>query len=143
MPTITGSVEDREQIRELYARYAIYLDSSKFEEWVNCFTEDGIFESPPLGKHAGHAALRKFCASLREKWAGAQVRHMMVNVSFNVHGDHANGTCKRPSATAEGAAVMRVLHQKLDSEPKILDDPISARLIDPHSEAYSSRVELL
>jgi O-methyltransferase involved in polyketide biosynthesis len=50
---------------------------------------------------------------------------------------------ERPSATAEGAAVMRVLHQKLDSEPKILDDPISARLIDPHSEAYSSRVELL
>jgi hypothetical protein len=74
MPTITGSVEDREQIRELYARYAIYLDSSKFEEWVNCFTEDGIFESPPVGKHAGHATPRKFCASLREKWAGAQVR---------------------------------------------------------------------
>ena len=84
MPTITGSVEDREQIRELYARYAIYLDSSKFEEWVNCFTEDGIFETPLVGKHAGHAALRKFCASLREKWAGAQVRHMMVNVSFDV-----------------------------------------------------------
>jgi 3-phenylpropionate/cinnamic acid dioxygenase small subunit len=74
MPTITGSVEDREQIRELYARYAIYLDSSKFEEWVNCFTEDGIFESPSLGKHTGHAALRRFCASLREKRAGAQVR---------------------------------------------------------------------
>jgi methyltransferase (TIGR00027 family) len=50
---------------------------------------------------------------------------------------------ERPSATAEGAAVMRVLHQKLDGEPKILDDPISARLIDPHSGAYSSRVELL
>ncbi len=25
--------------------------------------------------------------------AGAQVRHMMVNVSFDVHGDHAHGTC--------------------------------------------------
>ena len=81
MPAITGSVEDREQIRELYARYALYIDASKFEEWVNCFTE------------AGHAALRKFCASYRESWAGAQVRHMMVNVSFDVHGDHAHGTC--------------------------------------------------
>ena len=93
MPEITGSVEDREQIRELYARYALYIDSSKFEEWINCFTEDGIFESPSLGKHAGHAALRKFCASYRESCAGAQVRHMMVNVSFDVHGDHAHGTC--------------------------------------------------
>jgi len=64
MPTITGSVEDREQIRELYARYAIYLDSSKFEEWVNCFTEDGIFESPPLGKHANSTRAKRSIDSL-------------------------------------------------------------------------------
>jgi len=31
MPAITGSVEDREQIRELYARYALYIDAGKFE----------------------------------------------------------------------------------------------------------------
>ena len=29
---------------------------------------------------------------------------------------------ERPSVTAEGAAVMRALHQKLDDDPKILDD---------------------
>src|SRR6266404_1328654 len=68
MPEITGSLEDREQIRELYARYALYID-------------------------AGQAALRKFCASYKESCGGAQVRHMMVNVSFDVHGDHAHGTC--------------------------------------------------
>jgi 3-phenylpropionate/cinnamic acid dioxygenase small subunit len=93
MPVITGSWEDREQIRELYARYALYLDGGKFEEWVNCFTENGIFESRSLGKHAGHAALRKFCASYKESWGGAQVRHMMVNVSFDVDGELAHGTC--------------------------------------------------
>jgi 3-phenylpropionate/cinnamic acid dioxygenase small subunit len=93
MPEITGSWEDREQIRELYARYALYIDGGKFEDWVSCFTEDGIFESRSLGKHTGHAALRKFCASYKESWGGAQVRHMMVNVSFDVHDDHAHGTC--------------------------------------------------
>lgn len=93
MPAITGSAEDREQIRELYARYAIYIDNSRFEDWVNCFTEDGIFESPLLGKHAGSDALRKFCASYKESWGGAQVRHMMVNVSFDINGDQAQGTC--------------------------------------------------
>jgi O-methyltransferase involved in polyketide biosynthesis len=41
---------------------------------------------------------------------------------------------ERPSVTAEGAAVMRALHQKLDDDPKILDDPISARLVDEHSD---------
>ena len=32
---------------------------------------------------------------------------------------------ERPSVTAEGAAVMRAIHQTIDDEPKILDDPIS------------------
>jgi methyltransferase (TIGR00027 family) len=50
---------------------------------------------------------------------------------------------ERPSFTAEGAAVMRALHQTLDGQPKILDDPISVRLVDPHSDIYKSRVELL
>ncbi len=33
---------------------------------------------------------------------------------------------------------MRTLHQKLDDDPKILDDPIAARLIDPGSESYET-----
>ena len=37
---------------------------------------------------------------------------------------------------------MRALHQTLDDEPKILDDPISAHLVDQHSDAYS-RVKML
>jgi methyltransferase (TIGR00027 family) len=50
---------------------------------------------------------------------------------------------ERPSVTAEGAAVMRALHQTLDDEPKILDDPISPRLVDAHSDFYQSRLKLL
>jgi 3-phenylpropionate/cinnamic acid dioxygenase small subunit len=93
MPKITGTFEDREQIRELYARYAIYIDSSRFSDWVNCFTQDGVFESPLMGKFAGHAELHKFTGQYHESWAGGGVRHMMVNVSFDVQGDLATGTC--------------------------------------------------
>jgi O-methyltransferase involved in polyketide biosynthesis len=50
---------------------------------------------------------------------------------------------ERPSVTAEGAAVMRALHQKLDDDPKILDDPVTPRLVDPRSDFYQSRLELL
>jgi methyltransferase (TIGR00027 family) len=50
---------------------------------------------------------------------------------------------ERRSVTAESAAVMRALHQKVDGEPKVLDDPISVRLVDPHSDFYRARVELL
>ena len=40
------------------------------------------------------------------------------------------------SATAEGAAIMRALHQSLDDDPKILVDPIALRLIEPDGEFY-------
>jgi len=36
MPKITGTPEDREQIRELYARYAIYVDNERFRRLVQC-----------------------------------------------------------------------------------------------------------
>ena len=48
-----------------------------------------------------------------------------------------------PSQTAEGAAIMRALHQTLDADPKILDDPIAPQLVDAQSDFYRSRVALL
>ena len=91
--SMTGTVADREEIRELYARYALTIDDSQFEDWVNCFTPDGVFDSPIYGRSAGYDALRKFAASYKGSWAGARVRHMMVNVSFKIEGDRATGQC--------------------------------------------------
>ncbi len=46
-----------------------------------------------------------------------------------------------PSRTAEGAAILRALHQRLDAEPKILNDPIAVRLVDPSSDVYKAFVQ--
>jgi len=40
----------------------------------------------------------------------------------------------RPSSTADGAALMRAVHRLLD-QPRILDDPLAARLIGPERNA--------
>jgi len=90
---LTGTVEDREQIRELYARYAYTIDYGPYEEWVNCFTDDGVFDSPRFGRHAGHKALLSFTAMYRDSNGDAKVRHMMTNVTFRVNGDSATGGC--------------------------------------------------
>ena len=45
---------------------------------------------------------------------------------------------ERPSRTAEGVAIQRALHQTLDAEPKILDDPIAIRLVDPSTDLYKT-----
>jgi methyltransferase (TIGR00027 family) len=50
---------------------------------------------------------------------------------------------ERPSQTAEGAAILRALHQTLDEEPKILNDPIAVRLVDPSSDVYKAYVQSL
>ena len=88
---ITGTWEDREQIRELYARYAYTVDLGRYPEWVQCFTEDGVFESPIFGPHKGAQGLLKFTALYKESQAGAQVRHVMSNVTFVINGDRATG----------------------------------------------------
>jgi ketosteroid isomerase-like protein len=93
MPRITGTFEDREEIRELYARYAIFVDSSRFDDWINCFTPDGVFESPVMGTFKGHEELRRFTSQYQASWNGGGVRHMMVNVSFDIAGETAKGTC--------------------------------------------------
>jgi methyltransferase (TIGR00027 family) len=49
----------------------------------------------------------------------------------------------RPSATAEIAAIARARHQNTGSKPRILDDPIAPRLVDPDGPAYKACSELL
>jgi hypothetical protein len=91
--SFTGSLEDREQIRELYARYAYTIDYGPYEDWVKCFTEDGVFESPRFGRHAGHQALMNFTDIYRGSNGDAKVRHMMSNVTFQIKGNEATGGC--------------------------------------------------
>ena len=47
----------------------------------------------------------------------------------------------RPSRTAEGAGIQRAIHQTVDEDPKILNDPVAARMVDPSSDFYKSFVE--
>ena len=93
MGTLTGTIEDREAIRELYARYAHTIDNARYGEWLDCFTEDGVFESQRFGRHSGVQGLRRFTAIYRESLGGAQVRHVITNVSFQVDGERGSGGC--------------------------------------------------
>src|SRR5208337_1883904 len=93
MGTPDGTLEDREQIRDLYTRYALTLDSGQYDDWVDCFTDDGVFESPRFGRHTGREGLRKFTSLYDESLGGAQVRHVVTTVHFKIEGDRAVGGC--------------------------------------------------
>ena len=89
---ITGTIEDREEVRVLHARYCLTIDTGRFEEWIDCFTEDGIFESPRFGKHSGRDGLKRFAALYKESLGGAQVLHVVANPAFELSGDSGSGT---------------------------------------------------
>ena len=83
---ITGTIEDREEVRVLHARYCLTIDTGRYDEWIDCFTEDGVFESPRFGKHAGRDGLKRFTALYKESLGGAQVLHVVANPAFDLDG---------------------------------------------------------
>jgi len=84
--------EDREKVRELYARFCHSIDEGRYEEWINTFTPDGVFDSPVAGRHAGHEGLRKFTQALAASEMGKAVqRHLVTNLSLSLEGDRGTG----------------------------------------------------
>ncbi len=86
-------IEDREEIRELYSRYALSIDEGDADTWVRCFTDDGVFESPRFGRHAGRDGLQKFTELYRESLHGTKIRHVISNLSLKIEGERASGIC--------------------------------------------------
>ena len=89
---INGTIEDREEVRVLHARYCLTIDTGRYEEWIDCFTEDGVFESPRFGKFSGRDGLKRFTALYKESLGGAQVQHIVANPAFDLDGSSGTGT---------------------------------------------------
>jgi hypothetical protein len=70
------TVEDRLEIQELYARYALMIDSGDAEGWANTFTPDGVFNN----SSRGHDALVQFVHDWRANRNGANRRHWYNNL---------------------------------------------------------------
>jgi hypothetical protein len=85
--------KEREDLRDLYARYAHTIDEGQFEQWAACFTDEGVFEAKELGRFTGRDALIRMARDFRVGLKGAQQRHIMDNVYFEVAGDSGTGTC--------------------------------------------------
>jgi 3-phenylpropionate/cinnamic acid dioxygenase small subunit len=81
-------IEDREQIRELNARFCHSLDEARFEDWARCFAPDGVFTSA-LGTFQGRRALIDFAQGYYETLAGARQRHIVCNLSVDLNGARA------------------------------------------------------
>jgi ketosteroid isomerase-like protein len=83
------------RIQELYTRYFAALDEGPDQQWVECFTPDGVLETPTMGVlGAGRPALAAWIKNYHESWKeGEQRRHVLSNLSLEIRGDNASGSC--------------------------------------------------
>jgi len=88
------SVEDWIGINDLFTTYATALDHGDVETILDCFTPDGVVDSPVMGSFAGHAAIREFAERNAKLYrSGVQMRHAISNVKADVDGDRASASC--------------------------------------------------
>ena len=62
---MASTSEDRDEIRDLFARYCVHMDAGEAAEWAALFTEDGVFDmgtGPIVGRETELAAVQQFVA---------------------------------------------------------------------------------
>jgi uncharacterized protein (TIGR02246 family) len=122
MPTLS---EDREAIRDLFARYALYVDSGRGDEFAGLFTEDGRFDTGVGDPLVGRDALRSFCVSV----GGGSMHHMFMDQVIDIDGDTA--TCEASSIVTNKGQIMLVARthdvlRRVDGQWQIADRSYTA-----------------
>ena len=82
------STQDYLDIQQLYARYAMTIDSGDAEGWANTFTPDGVFNN----SSRGHDALVQFVHDWRDKRNGADRRHWNSNLVLTPTDEGVSGS---------------------------------------------------
>ncbi|MGE0388299.1 MAG: nuclear transport factor 2 family protein [Gammaproteobacteria bacterium] len=86
---------DRDQIKELIARYAHAIAHARGDEVAAMFTEDGEFytrylhPARPATEVRGHAALRRYMGGLKPGQAIPCIHNFVIEID----GDRAKSTC--------------------------------------------------
>ena len=63
-------LEEKDAIHETIANYCYHFDGGEFSQWVDLFTEDGVFDGGEVaGVHTGKEALRAFVAAVPGRMA--------------------------------------------------------------------------
>jgi 3-phenylpropionate/cinnamic acid dioxygenase small subunit len=82
-----AAMSDKDEIRELLARYCFALDADRFEDMAALFTADGVWETA-FGTGTGRAGI---VAQARGLATGTRPRriHLTTNIVIDLDGDSA------------------------------------------------------
>ena len=90
---MASTIEDKHAIEERIAIYNQSIDEGRYEDFLGCWCEDGVFHGLG-GPYVGRAGIRKFTdgydANYRLRLNG--LRHFTVNIVSRVDGDRATSS---------------------------------------------------
>jgi ketosteroid isomerase-like protein len=91
-----ASVEDRLAINDLFVRYTTALDACDTEAVVDCFTADGVIDSPVQGLFQGSEGVRRFAdiTAKVKREHGGQFRHVLSNLRIDMGADGTRARAK-------------------------------------------------
>ena len=98
-------MSDKDEIRELLARYCFALDADRFEEMAALFTPDGVWETA-FGTGTGRAGIVAQASSIATGPRPRRV-HLTTNIVIDLHGDAA--TARSNWALIENSAAGPVI----------------------------------
>jgi hypothetical protein len=117
---------ERAILRTLY-RYGHSIDYGLEQEWVDCFTADGVFDvrrrvGGASARYEGRAALAAFIAQ-HTRAPGKYHKHMLVEPVITVNGNQATvqSYFTRMDATSDGRPFIRAFGRYLDRMVKGAD----------------------
>jgi uncharacterized protein (TIGR02246 family) len=115
MPTL---LEDRDAIRDVMARYCLYIDAARGDEWASLFTEDATFDTRMGDPVVGRDALAAMCRMTPP----GTMHHMFTNLVIDVDGDEA--VCDASAIVMSKGSIMMSAHthdelQRVDGEWRI------------------------
>ena len=90
---MTSLLEDKFAIEERIAVYNHTLDQGRFEEYLACWCEDGVFDGLE-GPYVGKPAIRRFTESYDERYRLRLngLKHFTVNIVSQIDGAHAKSS---------------------------------------------------
>ena len=89
---MTLSLEDREAIRDLFARQNLAYDRREAERTAAMFTEDGVLELSGDLRFEGREAIQNYMGRLLEV-VGDDYRHWTNSMAIDGDGDEASVEC--------------------------------------------------
>ena len=107
--SMNTAFEDKLALEELIGRYNQAIDEGRYEDFLACWCEDGIFDGLG-GPYAGKPAIRAFTDRYDERFRLRLngLRHFTVNIVSRIDGDRATSASHLQLVTtgAKGAHIL-------------------------------------